>query len=281
MVSINTAIFFSPEFEKLKEELKAQRAAYSELLEEYESLTKHTLPHLSREYLNAVGHKEYRLYSLEVEIQRCRRMITLYQQALNRKAKITPAEVETVIQREFEEYNKQLEQRLRDLKEAEDSLKGHRLNDEEQKILRQCYLRLARKLHPDLNPELPPGAEEYWHRVTLAYQGADWQWIQLLEDEVDEFLGRNGHRPPEESSSSSLERLNKEKSKLAQKRALLEERMDKIKSKPPYTYLEFLSKPTEVRARRKELDQQILQHEEHLRTLQAHLKELEGAMNDV
>lgn len=90
---------------------------------------------------------------------------------------------------------------------------GHLLDTETTRALREKFRLLARRLHPDLNPEQSRAVAELWHRVTAAYEAQD-----LEELEAIEILSRGADyvQPPPslDALNSLLEKLRKQLDRL-------------------------------------------------------------------
>ena len=93
---------FSPEFEQTKADLQSARENYAALVEEYSLLVGVVGKNLETEYMLKLGRKEHELFSCQVEILRIKREISLFQAARNRGETISDAEVQRIIEKEFE-----------------------------------------------------------------------------------------------------------------------------------------------------------------------------------
>ncbi len=273
MIRIEYPLGMSPEYEAVKRRLDALRDQYSTQLLEYTVLTDTLRPNLEAEYMMAIGRKEYQLFSLQVEYQQYKREISLYQAALNHGVQMTAAAVADIIEQEFEEYQTQLGEQLNKVVKAEQQFAAEKLSVEESKAIRQLYRTLVRKLHPDLNPNLPPQAATFWNRVVVAYQASNGKQLMLLADMVNEFFAGKRDVP---ETPNSMDELRQQIQTLSDKIENLQKQMDEIQSNPPFTFRELLNNPVAVLQKRMELDQQIATYTEQLNTIRKIRDELRG-----
>lgn len=254
MVKRTEGLAVSPEFEAAKAELRAAQEKYTERVEFYTHLTSVVGANLETEYMLKLGRKEHELFACQVELLRLKREIGLYQAAQNRGEKISAKKVQQILEREFAEYKKQLTLQQEKLKYAQQLASAEKLLPEECKKLKKLYHDIVRKLHPDLNPDLPPGAASLWDSVQWAYQMNDWRELELLADMVEEFL--DGKKDFVESIGT-LERLRRELEKVKKKTEALEQQIAETRERVPYSYEKLLDDPEEVLRKRRELDELI------------------------
>ena len=258
-------IAFSPEFVKIKTELQNARDHYITLVEEYSQLVNVVGKNLETEYMLKLGKKEHELFSCHVEILRIKREIAIFQAARNRGETVSAEEVKLVIEREFAEYKKQLEEQCKKLQSAQEHFSAPKLTDEKTKVFKKLYHDIVRKLHPDLNPDLPAGAAELWERVQTAYKANYWDELFLLSDMADELL--EGKIDFVESINT-MEQIKEELAKITQKTADLAKQIADTRQRVPYSYETLLADSAEVMRKRSELDEQIKICKEHIAELQ-------------
>ena len=266
MVMPTRVLAFSPEFEKARADLYSAREKYTALVEEYTNLTGVVAKNLETEYMLKIGKKEYELFSCQVEILRVKREIAIFQAARNRGGTVTAEEVQKIIEKEFAEYRSQLEKQKEKLEFARNYLMAKKLTPEENKALKKLYRDIVRKLHPDLNPDLPVEAAIFWEQVQLAYQMNDWQELYWLAEMVDDLL--EGKQDPVESIDS-LTRLQEESAKIKQKTVDLEKLIADTRKRVPFSCEALLRDPAAVKIKRHELDAQI-------KLCKAHITELKS-----
>ena len=255
---------FSPEFEKSKADLQAARENYTALVEEYSQLIGVVGKNLETEYMLKLGKKEHELFSCQVEILRLKREISLFQSARNRGESISEEKVKEIIELEFAEYKKQLAEQCKKLQTAREHFSAKKWTAEETKAFKKLYHDIVRKLHPDLNPDLPDGAKELWERIQEAYKANDWDELFLWADMVDELLeGKIDYV----EKINSLVALHKELEKITGKIADLTKQIADTKRRIPFSYEEILSDPGAVSKKRQELAEEVRLYKEYIKTL--------------
>lgn len=269
MVMLAGNLAFSPEFEKVKADLQAARENYTALVEEYSLLVGVVEKNLETEYMLKLGKKEHELFSCQVEILRLKREISLFQSARNQGGSISEEKVKKIIECEFAEYKKQLEEQCEKLQIAWKHFSAEKWTSEECKVFKKLYHDIVRKLHPDLNPDLPDGAKILWDRIQTAYRTNDWDELFLLADMADELLtGKIDYV----ETIDSLTALHEELEKIRQKTADLAEQIADTRKRAPFSCEELLKDPCAVSKKRQELDDEINLCKEHINTL----KEIRG-----
>lgn len=272
MIMLNTLPGFNEEYEKRKCELNRLRDEYSLLIEQYTELTDVIRPQLESLYMLRIGRREHQLFSLQIQLRRLKREIALYQGARNRGEKITEQAVQAILERELAAWLLELEEQKKKIKAAEAHFIAPKLSKEESGKIKALYRNLVRKLHPDLNPSLPPLAAVLWNRIVEAHKNSAWTELCLLADMVDELL--ENKETVVEQTPSSMAELVAEIEKLNAKYMQLKSTIAGLWKKPPYSYQRELEDPERVLQRRRELARQILQTRRQLAELRKILGEL-------
>ena len=275
-MNIANAIGANIEIEEAKHELNARREEYAKLLAEYDELTGTVRDRLETEYMMLIGRLEYRLFSLQIRARQLKREIALYQAAKNRRETISAVEVDAIIAREFAEYRAALAERQEQLGRAERYHFSPKLSAADTKALRELYHDMVRKLHPDLNRNLPEAAKRLWVRIAAAYKNRDWQELNILADMVYDLLDGG---EPVGVEPNRREQLLAEQERIAAKTAELGKRIRELQSQEPYSYRALLENAEAVNAKRRELQELRRRFEEYIAELTAIRDDLCGEKN--
>ena len=250
--------------ESVRRELEARREEYAKLLAEYDEVTGTLRRHLETEYMMRIGRLEYRLFALQLQVRQLKREIALYQAAKNRREIISDMEVKRIIEEEFAEYRTALAEHQEKIRRAETHHFAPKLSVAATRALRTLYHDMVRKLHPDLNRNLPEKAGELWIKIVAAHKNCDWQELNILADMVYDLL--DGGRPAAETPNC-LEQLLAEEQRIAAKSAEVKERLRKLQERPPYSYRALLGNDRAVNDKRRELLEALRRTKEYLAEL--------------
>lgn len=259
MVKLPTGIILNPEYENLQKRLDELSEQYAQALADYTHFTTVVRKNLDSAYLSTIGRKEHQLFSIRVQTLQLRRKMSLIQAAANRGERLAKDELEKTIQKEFEEYKKQLDAQQESIRQAQRHELSPRLSAKKSRQVSEIFHRLVKKLHPDLNPDLPPEAAELWQRIITAYSAGDWSELILLSDIVDEYFAGN---PIKHSALGTLELLQARIQQLEDKISTLAQKKTELAEKPPFSYQKLLDNSSALLEKRSELDTQIKEAQE-------------------
>ena len=131
-------------------------------------------------YANAFGKRLIRLQEIEIEAARLKREIELVQIAINSGEEIDYEKIQEILESEFAEWQAKIAAEAEKLNRQQLAL-SYLLDEETCRALREKFRILARRLHPDLNPEQSLADAELWHRVTAAYEAQDLEELEAIE----------------------------------------------------------------------------------------------------
>ena len=227
-------------------------------------------PNIKARYMMFIGRLEYQVYELKVETRRWKRRLELRQAALNRGETPNLGKIEATLEREFAEYLDTIAQHAQELKEASMHFAAKSLSDEEDTAVRVAYLNAVKKLHPDLNPDLPKAASDLWNEIQSAYDACDWEAVRLLAALVDSVVSGE-----EEFAAATdvMAALHEACERLEGKSRELAEKTKEVKSSVPFTYEALLKDEDAVKERQDELKELIAE-------LNAKIKKYEEAWNN-
>ena len=235
------------------------REKCAEEVEEYMHLTTCVGPNLKADYMLRIGQLEHRVFQLKTDVARWQRRFTLRQQALNRGETPNLVQIEAQLDAEFEEYLRKVKEHLEAEKAAAQHASMEKLSEEETTAIRVNYLKAVKRLHPDINPDLPEGAAALWNKIQDAYANGDWKELELLVGLVDDVVGGAASVP---EGGNSLEALKKSIERLEKRLAELKERRKALEKKEPFIWREFLHDSEEVALRQSVLNKKIAELEE-------------------
>ena len=131
-------------------------------------------------YLQLFGKLISDNYEEELECIKCKKTIAYYQNALNHGGVVDSAAMEKYLQQEMAEYYSNLRRMLKNNEEAQNAGTSTPYEVERAKTL---YRRLAKLIHPDINPETDHSEtlQELWQRIMIAYHHNDVKELAELE----------------------------------------------------------------------------------------------------
>lgn len=245
---------FSQEFAKLQMQHAYLKEECANALELYTRLVEVEGPNIKARYMVLVGQYEHQVFELKAEIARWKRRFTLRQAALNRGEKPDLLAIEVELDKEFAEYLQTVRQHIEEIKEASLLYHSEKLTDEESTALRHAYLNAVKKLHPDLNPNLPQAAVELWNQIQGAYENKDWTQVRFLSGLVDNVVSGKSDF---EVTANGLEALKEAIAALQKRCREIADKTTQTKASVPFTYEVLLEDEDLVRARQEQLNAQI------------------------
>ena len=221
----------------------ADYSRYEELLLRREQLRKEA--HINHGlYVKEFGDLHLQIFEKQVACIRKKKLIAYYQAAINRGGTINQAEIDAMLQREMEEYRKQLAAMA---EENDAAKKLSRITDLDLLKIRRIYRRLAKQLHPDINPKTSeiPQLMELWNAITTAYNSnnlADMEELEVLVKNALEALKIGSYEIEIPDLDAKIEAVEAE--------------INRIISTDPYQYKFLLSDPKAVEEKRQALEEQ-------------------------
>ena len=134
---------------KKYELLKDALARYEQ---EKEELLFHKKPHLESLYLSLVGKHKIELLSIQTEVHFLKRKLEMIQSNVNQGKEVILEVIEEVLKKEMKDHYDHLNEEVKKVELALFMLSSQKLSREEEKELKKLYYKLAKSLHPDLNP---------------------------------------------------------------------------------------------------------------------------------
>lgn len=227
---------------------------YENLLLERDQITKEA-GQIWTVYLQLFGKIITDNYEEKLECIKCKKTIAYYQNALNHGGVVDSAAMEKYMEQEMAEYYANLRRMLKDNEDANNAGTSTPYEVARAKTL---YRRLAKLIHPDINPETDHSKElqELWQRILIAYHHNDVKDLSELEVLVRKVLKELGSEDVKVDIPDIEEKIKALKSEI-----------EGIKQTEPYC-LRYLVEDEEAAEKKK------IELREELETYQKYHKEL-------
>lgn len=244
------SLIVHPEVNKLKEEL-------TQLIFEYDNLTSHICPEIERRYVLQFGRYEYKLYKIELDIDNLKRKIQLIRIEINHGNEIDVKEIDDKVTEEFEEYEKQVQSQIDEIKFLEEN-EPDQLSEEDSKRFKKLYHMLVKRLHQDLNPNQTFFELNLFYRAVTCFESGDLKGLEsvaaiLPDEEIKEV-----------SQIDSLKILVRE----------YEDKIEKLKNDYPYNKKDFIEKKNVGEEYKIMLMELIAERKETVEKLENRIEEL-------
>lgn len=206
-------------------------------------------------YLQLFGKLISDNYEEKLECIKCKKTIAYYQNALNHGGVVDSAAMEKYLQQEMAEYYSNLRRMLKNNEEAQNAGTSTPYEVERAKTL---YRRLAKLIHPDINPETDHSEtlQELWQRIMVAYHHNDVKELAELEVLVRKALKELG-----------AEQVKVDIPDIDEKIDAIKDEIENIKNTEPYS-LRYLVEDEEAAEKKK------AELKDELETYQKYRKEL-------
>lgn len=257
-------VSLTPENERLRNLRSALREKYCKLQAKKMDVLYQEKNYLTSLYLSRVGQLQYELFVIETDIARLQMEMRLIQRYVNQNSPIDFKQVEKEIDKATEQFHKLLVERENELRNAHEYLSLPHLTKEEAAELKRLYHDIAKRLHPDLNPNLSEDEQDLFQQAQAAYRCSDLNSLRQIHQHV---MG-------EETSVQVTIDLAQEVQQLQQMTDLLSQQIEQLYQTFPFTQREFLADEEKIAQKQAELRAQIKQMDEKRASLQQYINSL-------
>lgn len=230
----------SPEFAALLDRLKGLKVELAKLVSDRDHLLTVVKPHLETKYYTTIGIKQHELLLIRNETLRMRRRIELIRAYLNRGESPDLEEIEIQLGVELQRWLEEVQSLLEKIRRAEFIEQLPRLSPQETEKLKQLYRKLVRRLHPDINEDLPENFKYLWNRVQAAYRMGD------LEEQ-------------DTQAASTMEQLRADIERLTERIHKLLKELAEMKERFPFSHQEQLADDNWIKQQEEALQDEIEQ----------------------
>lgn len=235
-----------PEFQKIKEDVEKLRVELSMVILERDELRLVICKNIEAEYMIKLGGLERKAYEKQCCALRLKRKIELIQARINRQEPIDLLQIDSMLDDEFAEYQRKLDEQIGAMNRALKRSRAERLSAEDEKEFKKLYRSIVKKLHPDLNPDLTPEKSRLFQTAVDAYESGDLPTLRAIDEALSDGKDIG-------ESEDALVKLVHEAERLKKAIADIKEDIEKIKLSFPYNVKELIDKPEKEQARRREL----------------------------
>lgn len=234
-------------------QLDQTRDDLADLLLEIDHIELQVNPQILNDYNVKIACFENDLLKAEIEVRRAKRKLALAQAQINCGQSIASQAIEEQLEKEFSEWEAQLNAHVQTYLEALENRAARRfLPEQDAHELKQLHRTLIKRLHPDANAGHEGECERFFLIAQAAYEHGDLELLRSIEVATC-HLGNNQSEPANESEAVVELELIEARISVARKK------LSMIKSSNPYLLGDKLDDPdwvaktvTELKARAKE-----------------------------
>lgn len=255
----------------MDELIHVKNSSYSEyesLLLRRDNLKKEAFEY-DREYIRVFGDKILKVFEMKLSCIRKKKEISFCQTILNHGGIFDQEELEKFLEMELEEYNKQLEQMIKDNADAK---KGELVSEIDMLEIKKTYRKLAKQIHPDINTKTSEHPEllDLWNRIVIAYDCNNLKDIKELEVLVAEAI-----------ESLGLGKIEIEIPDIYEKIAEIEAEIVRIRNTDPYMYKYILEDRNAIKEKNRELDEEYDSYKDYEAQLDELLNGIKGEIGGI
>lgn len=266
-----TSIIVSPEFEKIKQEVDILKTELSVMILKLDELRFVICKDIEMNYMLELGDLEFKVFKAECTYLRCKRKLEMIQAKLNRQETIDLDSIDKQLDKEFEKYMEEINKKLEELNEAIYRNGCRYLCDEESLELKKLYRYIVKRIHPDMNPGLSEQYRNLFFSAVTAYKDGDLKTIKLIyrlieDEDFDSNLTYYDYEDIKDNLEKNIEDVDDE--------------IENIKSKYPYTLKDLIKNKKEVERRRESFKEQLSKYEDSKRVINKRIDELMNQYNE-
>ncbi len=259
------------EREDLLRRIEYLRTRLADLTQERDELRDHICPVILARYLARMGDLEVAAMEALLEVRRLRAILEDLQAEANRGQAPNYRRASARAGRRFSSYRKKIHESAEEARKAREA-QAEEVPEEEGKEgflekLRSLYRRLVKRLHPDMNPDLPDREKALFPEVVDAYRRKD---LGRLE-EIESLLEGQGDQA---GPSGDLEGLRALVIRLEEALEAVEGEIRTIRSSYPYTLKALLEDSALMEKRRQDLEALIERCRDQAEDLKERIREV-------
>lgn len=192
-------------------------------------------------YYRTFGDLLKQAYQIKIECIELKKKINYCQMRLNRNEPILQSDLDQYVETVMQEYYDELDELIHHVQAAKDAT-SISLKDVQE--IKKIYRYIAKKIHPDLHPELFEKEEvkELWNQTVIAYECNNLEELEELKILVDELC--------EIQENIEIDRIDEKIEKI-------QAQINKIQGTEPYIFKYILENLEEIQSTKDELNEEI------------------------
>lgn len=202
-------------------------------------------------YMAEFGDLVTAIFKLQIECIQKKKIIAYCQIAINKGNIINIDDMNAKISLEMQDYYRQLSEMVA---KNEIARTGKVLSGKEMAEIKKLYHKLAKLIHPDINPKTNeiPELLELWQRIVIAYNNNCLEELKEAEVMATKILNENGVTDLEIEIPDLNDKISKVKDEI-----------DKIKSTNPYLYKFILQDTESISSKHEELKGELEKYQSY------------------
>ena len=265
-------LIIPPEYLSLKNTLEEIKAIITEKIAKKDHLIFHACKDIETLYMLKIGHLEFKIFEVKLNIRKIKKEILLIQKQINLQKDVDLNFIKNQIELEFEKYILELEEKGAKLNLALKRTELRKLSKEESKEIKKVYKQLIFKLHPDLNENITEKEQDLLFKVMDAYEAGDLEKLKVLKvlaSDIPNIV---------DSGEDTFDKLKEEIKILKINSELIDKEIDEIKNSYPYNKKNLIDDEEKLEKNKEilesELEKHIQEHENYKKRLDDLLKTL-------
>ncbi len=240
--SLPSMIRLHPDIATLHAQIHALRDELARSVTHHDELRYTAMPYLEAVYQQAIGPAQLAALHAQVAAQRAKRLVELALQAVNHGQAAPPLpRIIEAVERELDAWRTRIAAMADEVQQATTAL-SQSMDAADTAELKRLYRGLARRLHPDANPQGGERAQALWQEVHEAYRRGDLARLRVLME-----TGAVGLSLP--SAPDALDALRDQVHRLQDAILVLGTASRALESRPPLSIRSELADPAWIAAR--------------------------------
>ncbi|MGE4588385.1 MAG: hypothetical protein AB7E34_02240 [Acidaminococcaceae bacterium] len=255
--------------EAMIREIAKLRKDLVELIFEVDQNIFHNSKYLEKEYMEKVGHLEFKSFKTQCDILRVRRKTEIVKELIDNNRVLDLEFVDKILDIDFEENKATLQEQANLLKLALTQTDKFTLSAAEEAELNSLYKNFIDRLNPDLNISQPDETNNLYKDGVTAFAKKD---LAALKEVMKSPLCS-----PNDYSTAEPALLLQYKAALEKTFSDLKEQKNLLRDSFPFVTQNILRDEDQLNAKIHELNEHIRYYEYHLTRYEERLKELLGS----